>query len=145
MRKITSMVFAILALATFLLAQDSNSAGKMDHECLKCHKLSKEEAVKMLSEVIPDANIIEVGASPVKGLWEIALEKNGQKGIVYADFSGHFIVSGGMFDLKTKANLTQERLSSLNKVDVSQIPLDDALVMGKKDAKHRVIVFSDPD
>jgi protein-disulfide isomerase len=30
-------------------------------------------------------------------------------------------------------------------VDVSKIPLDDAVVMGEKNAKYKIVVFSDPD
>ena len=52
---------------------------------------------------------------------------------------------GALVDIKTKANLTQERFNEINKTDVSLIPLDDALVMGDKDAKNRIIVFTDPD
>ena len=33
----------------------------------------------------------------------------------------------------------------MTKVDVSKIPLQDALVIGDKNAKNRVIVFSDPE
>jgi thiol:disulfide interchange protein DsbC len=50
-----------------------------------------------------------------------------------------------LISIVDKKNLTQERLTELNKVDVSQIPLDDALVMGDQNARIRVIVFSDPD
>ena len=99
----------------------------------------------MLKEIIPDAKVLDARPSPVKGIWEIAIETKGQKGIVYVDFSKKYIVSGSVLDIKTKANLTQERFAEINKVDVSQIPLDDALVMGNKEAKHRVIVFDDPD
>ena len=44
-----------------------------------------------------------------------------------------------------KKNLTQESLTALNKVDVSQIPLKDSLIMGDEKARIRVIVFTDPD
>jgi thiol:disulfide interchange protein DsbC len=44
-----------------------------------------------------------------------------------------------------KKNLTQERFIELNKVDISQIPLENALVMGDEKARIRVIVFTDPD
>jgi thiol:disulfide interchange protein DsbC len=33
---------------------------------------------------------------------------------------------------------------SMNRVDVSKIPLDGSIVLGKKDAKHRIVVFDDP-
>jgi thiol:disulfide interchange protein DsbC len=65
--------------------------------------------------------------------------------VVYVDFSKKYLISGALVDIKTKANLTQERFNEINKTDVSLIPLDDALVMGDIDAKKRVIVFTDPD
>ena len=36
-------------------------------------------------------------------------------------------------------------MAKINKVDVSQIPVKDALVVGRKDAKTKVIVFTDPE
>ena len=42
-------------------------------------------------------------------------------------------------------NLTGVRYTDLNRVDVSMIPLDDAIVYGNPRAKHKVIVFDDPD
>ncbi len=111
----------------------------------KSAQITKEEALNLLKEIIPDVKIIEIRPAQIKALWEIAVEAKGQKGIVYVDSSKKYLVSGSIVDLKTKTNLTQERSIELNKIDVSQIPLDDALVMGDKDAKHRVIVFDDPD
>lgn len=108
-------------------------------------KITNEDAQNALKDVIPDVKIIEVRPAKIQGLWEIAVEAKGQKGVIYLDSSRNFAVFGSVIDLKTKTNLTQERTSELNKVDVSSIPLDDALVLGEKDAKYRVIVFDDPD
>jgi thiol:disulfide interchange protein DsbC len=108
-------------------------------------KITNEDAQNALKEVIPDLKIIDVRPAKIQGLWEIAVEANGKKGIIYLDSSRNFAVFGSVIDVKTKTNLTQERTSELNKVDVSTIPLDDALVVGEKDAKYRVIVFDDPD
>jgi thiol:disulfide interchange protein DsbC len=105
---------------------------------------TKESAESALKEIIPDVKILDIRPAQVKGLWEVAIETRGQKGVVYIDSTGHYGVFGSILDLKTKTNFTQERNSELNKVDVSQIPLDDALVMGDKNAKYRVIVFDDP-
>jgi len=99
----------------------------------------------LLKERLPDIKVLEVRFAPIKGLWEVTIEKNGQKGIAYIDFSKKNIVSGSIFNIETKSNLTQERLIEINRVDVSQIPLDDAIVLGDKGAKYRVIVFDDPD
>ena len=114
-------------------------------ECSKCHALNKEEAKDLLKNTIPDVRVLDVRPSPVKGFWEVYLESRGQKGIVYVDFPKKHFFSGALISLGGKKNLTQERLIELNKIDVSQIPLDDALVMGDQKARIRVIVFTDPD
>ena len=114
-------------------------------ECSKCHTLNKEEAKDLLKNTIPDVRVLDVRPSPVKGFWEVDLESRGQKGIVYVDFPKKHFFSGALISLGEKKNLTQERFTELNRVDVSQIPLDDALVMGDQKARIRVIVFTDPD
>jgi thiol:disulfide interchange protein DsbC len=50
-----------------------------------------------------------------------------------------------LISIKERKNLTQERFTELSKVDVSQIPLKDALVLGDQKARIKVISFSDPD
>ena len=114
-------------------------------ECSKCHTLNKEEAKDLLKNIIPDVVILEVRLSPVKAVWEVDLESRGRKGIVYVDFLKKHFFSGALTSIGEKKNLTQERFIELNKVDLSQIPLDDALVMGDQKASIRVIVFTDPD
>ncbi|MDH3238471.1 MAG: DsbC family protein [Deltaproteobacteria bacterium] len=47
--------------------------------------------------------------------------------------------------MSDKENLTGLRYIDLNRVDVSAIPLADAIVIGRSDAKKRVVVFDDPD
>jgi thiol:disulfide interchange protein DsbC len=75
----------------------------------------------------------------------VVFEVRGQKGIVYISFSKELLISGDIFDIKARRNLTGERLSNLNRIDISKIPLDGALVMGDKNAPKKVIVFTDPD
>lgn len=138
----------LLIFAAFLLVSDHGLAyafAQGDQDCSKCHTLSNEQAKKTLAEMIPDIKILNIRASAIKGLWEIAIESGGKKGVVYLDYSGKHLISGNLFSIQTKTNLTQETLQDINKVDISQIPLKDALVMGDKNAKYKVIVFSDPD
>jgi len=80
-----------------------------------------------------------------EGLWEVLIQAGGRKGIVYVDYSKKNFFSGAIINIKEKNNLTQESFDQQNKVDVSKIPLGDALVLGDKNAKYKVIVFSDPD
>jgi thiol:disulfide interchange protein DsbC len=118
---------------------------KGEHDCSKCHTLTEEGAKELLSSFVPDVKILGVKPGPITGVWEVTLDTAGKKGLIYVDFSKKYLISGSFIDAKTKKNITKEKFDSLNKVDVSEIPLDDALLLGKKDAKIKVIVFDDPD
>ena len=63
---------------------------------------------------------------------------------VFVDFSKQYVFSGNIVKLATEEDVTLNRAAELNPVDISTIPLDDALVIGHSKAKHRVIVFDDP-
>ena len=145
MRKFLFITLLMIPLAGFFSSHTAFGAMPAGHDCTQCHRITKDEATNLLKDIAPEINILEIRPIPVKGLWEIAAEGKGQKVVVYVDFSKKYLISGALVDIKTKANLTQERFNEINKTDVSLIPLDDALVMGDKDAKKRVIVFTDPD
>ena len=113
--------------------------------CSKCHTLSRDEAKDLLKNVIPNVIILNIRLSPAKGFWEVYLESGGRKGLVYVDFLKKHFFSGALVSIAEKKDLTQERLTELSKVRVSQIPLGDSLVMGDPKARIRVIVFTDPD
>jgi thiol:disulfide interchange protein DsbC len=138
--------FLPLLFAAFLLPAGLASAFETKgQDCLKCHTLSKDEAKDLLKDFYLDLKVLDVRLSPIKAFWEIFLDSRGQKGIVYIDFSKKHFVFGSIISIKEKKNLSQERLTDLTRVDVSQIPVGDALVMGDQNAKIRVIVFDDPD
>jgi len=137
-------VILVLLLLLVVPAGYSFGFGSPDQDCSKCHTMSIAEAQALLKEVNPNIKVLEVKVSPMKGLWEVALEL-GSKKLVYVDFSKKLFFSGDMISLSEKRNLTQDRLTELNRVDVALVPLADALVMGSKDAKHKIIVFDDPD
>ena len=64
---------------------------------------------------------------------------------LYIDFSKEYVIAGQILQMSTKKNLTGNRILSMNRVDVSQIPLSGAIVVGKRDASRRIIVFEDPN
>ena len=110
----------------------------------KCN-ISKEEAFEILKGFDPKAKVVGVQQSPVEGLCEVSLNVGDKKVLIYMDSSKKNLVLGSIVDVKTKVNLTQQRMTDMNRIDTSQIPLDDALLLGKADAKYKVIVFDDPD
>lgn len=138
----------VLALMLVMLLYPTASTygfATMGQDCSKCHTLKKEEAEALIKEIIPNPSVTAINQSAAPAVWEVAVEAGGQKGIIYIDYSKKHLFLGSLIDIKEKRNITQERFAELNKVDPAAIPLGDALVMGDKDATHKIIVFSDPD
>ncbi len=95
-----------------------------------------------LGERLPGIRIESVTKLPQLDLYEVV--SNGNR-IFYTDAKGEFALVGNLMDLKTRANLTQQRQDELNVVDFSTLPLDKAIVKVKGDGSRKVAVFSDPD
>jgi thiol:disulfide interchange protein DsbC len=142
------MLKKFLVFSLFLCVFQANASLGFEakgQDCAKCHTLNSDEARNLLKDIIPNLKILGVSPGPVKGFWEVYLESGGRKGLIYVDFPKKHFISGSLLLISEKKNLTQERLSELNRVDVSQIPLEDALVMGDPKAKIRIVAFDDPD
>jgi thiol:disulfide interchange protein DsbC len=134
---------ALLFLFAVPAAHSFTGEGCASGACTDCHSLTRDEAVKILGNTVD--NVLSVGPSPVNGLWEVDVEKEGKRWPFYVDFSKEYLISGQIIHLDTKKNLTGSRILSMNRVDVSQIPLSGAIVVGRMDAKRRIIVFDDPN
>jgi thiol:disulfide interchange protein DsbC len=136
-------------LAAFLLlfavpaAHPFTGDGCASGACTDCHSLTRDEAVKILGNTVD--NVLSVAPSRVNGLWEVGVEKEGKRWPFYIDFSKEYVISGQIVHMGTKKNLTENRILWMNRVDVSQIPLSGAIVVGKKDAIRRIVVFDDPN
>ncbi|OGW27167.1 MAG: hypothetical protein A2X59_01125 [Nitrospirae bacterium GWC2_42_7] len=148
MKAIFSLVIFISAI---FLNTNAFGFGGCEEDCMKCHSLKPEEVSEVLVSVnAPNVKVLDIKMSPVGGLWEIAIENNGAQGTMYLSFSKKYIVGGPLFEVEALSGKTPEPAVNKNKalkkyLDTSKIPLDNALLMGVKDAKYKVIVFTDPD
>jgi thiol:disulfide interchange protein DsbC len=143
-----SRICLSIAIAFLLLLASSPSDAMMKEgcasgECTDCHSLSREEAADLLTGAAD--NVLSVEPSPVGGLFVVDIVKDGQKWPVYIDFGKQFLITGQIIRLSSKENLTENRYQRLNPVDISSIPLEGAVVIGDRNAKRRIIEFSDPD
>ena len=138
----TCALAAILSLflsAPALAFQKEAGAAK---ECSECHKLTKEEAGKILGKVVD--NVVGVQPGPFPGVWEVDAVQGGRTFPLYVDYSLKYLFNGQFIRLSDMANLTGMRYQDLNRVDVASIPVEDAIRIGSKAAKKTVIVLSDP-
>jgi thiol:disulfide interchange protein DsbC len=135
------LALALLALPAATRAFPRESCG--EQTCADCHLMSREDAKALLGPLVEE--VTQIGYSEVPGLFEVVGTKGGKKYPLYIDFSRQFVVSGDVIRVATRESITRDRYYALNKVDLSQIPVADALVMGKPDAPHKIVVLDDPE
>ena len=136
------------ALAMILVLHFPDTAGAFRNgagsarECAECHKLTKEEAGKVLGKIAQ--NVVDVAPGPFPGVWEVDVVQNGKTYPLYLDYSLKYLFNGQFIRLADMENLTGRRYTDLNRVDVASIPVKDAIRVGSPSAKKTVIVLSDP-
>ena len=142
---VKSSLIVFTALLLLCVPDTSRAFEARGQDCSKCHTLNSTEARDLLKNFFPDVQVLDIRVSPSSGLWEIYSESGGRKGLLYLDFSKKYLLPGPLLLVKEKRNLSQERMTDLFRIDVSQIPLEDALIMGDPGAKIRIVAFDDPD
>ncbi|MGA0610353.1 DsbC family protein [Caldimonas sp. KR1-144] len=85
--------------------------------------------------------IDEVSRTPVPGLFEVRVGND----IFYTDAEGAYVVRGEIIELKTRRNLTEERIDKLTAIDFAALPLKDAIVWKTGTGKRKIAVFADPN
>lgn len=112
-------------------------------ECKDCHEMSKKDAAQLLS--VTEEFITEVKFAEIPGLWEVDIRQQEKVIPVFVDFSKQYLISGSIIKIADREDITRKRFVDLNRVDIAQIPQDDALVVGNPSAKNKIIVFDDPE
>jgi len=145
--KVIFALFVImLSLSSAAFAFDIQGEG-CTADCSQCHKIKLEEAANILKN-FTELKVLSVGEGPVRGMWEVQVETQGGKLPLYLHYSKKYFFTGNIIDIENKkvvTNLPAPETAPKEKIDVSKIPLDDAIIIGKASAPNKVIVFDDPD
>ena len=104
---------------------------------------AQEDAIrKALAQRIPQMDKIdEVRPTPMKGLYEVRIGTD----LFYTDAKGDYVIQGELIDSKARRNLTEDRINKLTAVNLSALPLKDAVTIVRGDGKRKVAVFEDPN
>ncbi len=135
---IAGTLLIALPAAAFMPTGEGCGAGS----CIDCHDLSKAEANDILKQI--EGEVVGVSAAEVPGLWRVDMKMNNKTWPLYLDYSKSYLISGNVIQLSSRQNLTENHYRELNPVNISAVPLDDALLLGDPQAKTKVIVFTDP-
>jgi len=110
--------------------------------CVDAQTSVEANIKKVVEPRLGDGVKIEsVRKTPYAGLYEIRAAGD----ILYTDQKGEYIFVGNVFNAKTSANLTKERIDEINKIQWSELPLQHALKMVKGDGKRVIAIFEDPN
>lgn len=88
-----------------------------------------------------NVKVESVKKSGVLGLYEIVVGDE----IFYTDEKAQYLLTGNIYDLNVKKNLTQARLDALHTVNFADLPFDLAFKQVKGNGKRVVAVFEDPN
>lgn len=87
------------------------------------------------------AKLHSVTKTPYAGLYELHVDSD----IIYTDATGSYLFIGNVLDTKTYQNFTKARVDEINKIKMSDLPLDKAIKTVKGNGKRVVAVFEDPN
>lgn len=84
-----------------------------------------------------------VQPAPVKGLYEVVTVGHD---LMYVSADGKYLVAGEIIDASTRERLTQERITTLQRVDFARdLPHNLTLKVGDVHAKRHILVVVDPN
>jgi len=146
MLKKLSLVFVTLSIVA--IPAFSFAMGGHGNDCASCHKLTEKEATELIGKT--GGVVTSVKHSPAKGLFELQVERNGQKGLIFMDYSKKHLLQGMVFDREKLEPVTAHKLDipqpkQPTAVDVKSIPTAGAIVMGNPKGSKKLYVFTDPD
>jgi thiol:disulfide interchange protein DsbC len=150
-----SLFFAVISMVCALLlspihsgygiaSDENNKQGKNG-----CAALGSDDIKDILTKInAPEAKVLSITESPIKGLCEIALDNKGRAGVFYLALDKKFLIFGNLIEVANMSNKTQESVAGIQdkkRIDLTKIPLDNAIILGENSAAKKVIVFTDPD
>ncbi len=140
---IATAVIVILATSSFAMAKEGCGG-----VCSTCHTLTAKDATEILKKT--GTTVTSVKQSPARGLFELLVEREGQKGLILMDYGKKHLIQGMVVDIETlqpasahqQPNPPPKQPASL---DVTKIPVTHAFIMGNPKGSKKLYVFTDPD
>jgi thiol:disulfide interchange protein DsbC len=102
---------------------------------------TKADPRAVIAKKFPGLKTEDVRSSPVKGLYEVRM--GGESAYVTAD--GRYVISGDMYDLDSRENLTEQGRSVERRAALAKLDERDMIVFAPAAARHTITVFTDVD
>jgi thiol:disulfide interchange protein DsbC len=145
LKELLVCLFVSLIVASPSFAMAKEGCGGV---CATCHSLTEKEATELLKKT--GGTVTSVKQSPARGLFELFVEREGQKGIILMDYGKKHLIQGMVVDIEKlepvsahQQNFPQPKQQT--SLDVSTIPAANAIIMGNPKGSKKLYVFTDPD
>lgn len=146
MKNVLILGVAILLFAFTEIASGFGSgAAGCSGDCGACHSISTKEVQSLVSSVGKQMEVVEVKPAPVRGLYQATVRQGKEEGIVYVDFGKRYLISGRIIDAGQRKDVTQEELQRRQRIDVTKINTEHALLLGNPAGTKKLYVFTDPE
>ncbi|MBL8510233.1 MAG: DsbC family protein [Betaproteobacteria bacterium] len=94
-----------------------------------------------LNKSFPDLKIERITKAGYGDMYEIFAGGD----IFYTDEKGTYLLLGKLIDLKTRQNITDNRLQKLTAIKFDDLPLDQAIKLTRGNGARRLAIFEDPN
>lgn len=121
------LIFAALLISCFL---HTASAAETD---------VRQRIREGLLQVMPDVDISDISETDIQGLYQVTMGAD----VVYVSGDGRFALTGELYDLQNKENITDARKSSVRKAILDKVPESEIIEFAPKETKHAIYVFTD--
>jgi len=108
---------------------------------IPAHAQQEERIKAEIKKNAPEATVESVRKITYGNLYELLVGGD----IYYTDETGSFIIGGPLIDLKTKTNVTELRMRTINAVKWSELPLEDAIKITRGNGSRKIAIFEDPN
>lgn len=124
-------IYPVLLLTISLLTNFTATADTAGSEQLK------QALAKSMPGVVPT----HISATPVEGLYEVIVGSQ----VVYMSVDGRYMIEGDLFDLKTKANISENAKSAIRLAAIDKLGEKNMLVYKPENVKNIITVVTDVD
>jgi thiol:disulfide interchange protein DsbC len=102
---------------------------------------AEDPRIALLKLLPAGSKLEDLQPAPIPGLYEFTQGAE----VSYLTADGKFFIDGNVYDMKSRANLTEERRTAARLAMISAIPESQMLIFAPKNPQYTITVFTDVD
>lgn len=142
------LYISLLVFVSLVVHSSADAKDVCVGDCASCHMLSVKEAEELLKKT--GGTVKSIKQAPIRGMFELFMEKDGKQGIIYIDYAKKNFMQGFIVNFETlkkisahDSELPQPKQTGF--ADLKSIPTENAFVMGNPLGTKKLYIFTDPE